>query len=294
MSRILIFFFSFSFGIPAKARGLDFGLNCLRTLTEVVQKKAASMWVGRTTKSEHPRSAKARKYLEESHRIQSIFTAIDQSAIDPTKLTNMETVAERKSMEGTIPGYPGHAFHKLESAQYGKPKRKVFIKTFATRENLEGQPMGGWAMRDFDSVLHEIQWATFLSKMGWGPKFHGVMRTPEGRVALIFDYAEGTHLTPSSMSFPKLSPASHTRAIAQLKEMRDVMFDLRIQPDDFQFRMDENGKLNVIDSERFTVFDESQSSLDVLKADNMGIRLLSPDPRPLMDDLIKRISKYPN
>lgn len=81
----------------------------------------------------------------------------------------------------------------LFSAKRGNPTEKLFIKVPNVSQVDSSYFLLG--TRTPVDVLNEINWASFLSSIRLGPRFFGIYQTPEGRVALVYEYFEGDHVS---------------------------------------------------------------------------------------------------
>ena len=186
----------------------------------------------------------------------------------------------------------------LFSAKKGNPQDKLFVKV----PNIVSLQEGGFPLgtRIYADVLNEINWARFLSELRFGPRFYGIYRDAQGRIALVYEYFEGEHLSRFGNHHFK-NPQSKEWAIYTLREMREVFTYLAVEVNDLQFRIDDKGTLKVIDTEFFTFLGSSSNPHGNFEApktigyqpypDSSSVSRGSIDTRKVFDFYINALQK---
>lgn len=136
----------------------------------------------------------------------------------------------------------------LFSAKRGNPTEKLFIKVPNVSQVDSSYFLLG--TRTPVDVLNEINWASFLSSIRLGPRFFGIYQTPEGRVALVYEYFEGDHVSRFG-NYKFKTPQAKENALFALREMREIFSFLSVEVHDLQFRVDDSGVVKIIDAEFF-------------------------------------------
>lgn len=97
----------------------------------------------------------------------------------------------------------------------------------------------------FEKFAKEAHWVRRLSDLGIGPKYRGVVKTPEG-FAVVTDLVRGSHVGHPRDLEAHLSWVNDiTRS--DLKKIREFIKKEGIMPLDFQMRISPDGHLWVID-----------------------------------------------
>ena len=140
----------------------------------------------------------------------------------------------------------------LFSAKRGNPPEKLFIKVPNVSQAESSRFLLG--TRTPVDVLNEINWARFLSEMALGPRFFGVYQEAEGRIALVYEYFEGDHVSRFG-NYKFSTPQAKENALSALREMREIFSFLAVNVHDLQFRVDSRGNVKIIDAEFFDIAD---------------------------------------
>lgn len=218
----------------------------------------------------------ARQKLKEFKPYKSLDEALSAMPVDPSKLLDVQ------SLSGDGVGYL-HLF----SAKSGVSSDKVFVKI----PNIAAlySPSFVLGTRNFADVLNEINWARYLSSIGMGPRFYGVYETPEGRVALVYDFFEGQHFSRSKV-FAFQDPYAKGKALQSLREMREVFSALSVDVHDLQFRIDQGGNVKIIDTEFFDIV-SSDPTKQLGYQPNSSLSESLIDTRKVFDLYISKLQK---
>lgn len=112
-----------------------------------------------------------------------------------------------------------------------------------------GNGNAGFAERSLRHIYNEIKFALILQKIGLGPKFFGLTITPSGSIGLVYERINGKPVQLIE-SYNTLTDEQHMR----LKVIEIILNASGIQPRDFSFIADENGKdIYLIDSEFYQI-----------------------------------------
>jgi len=215
----------------------------------------------------------ARQKLKEFKPFRSLDEAFSAMPFDPSRLFDIQ------SLSGD-----GVGFLHLFSAKIGSPPDRIFVKI----PNMSGSFFSLGTRNSLD-VLNEINWARYLSSIGMGPRFYGVYETPEGRVALVYDFFEGQHFSRSKV-FAFHNPRSKERALQTLREMREVFSALSVDVHDLQFRIDQSGNVKIIDAEFFDIV-SSGPTKQIGYQPNFSLSESLIDTRKVFDLYISKLQK---
>lgn len=218
----------------------------------------------------------ARQKLKEFKPYRSLDEALSAMPVDPSRLFDIQ------SLSGD-----GVGFLHLFSAKIGSPSDNVFVKI----PNISNprSPSFGLGTRNSVDVLNEINWARYLSSIGMGPRFYGVYETPEGRVALVYDFFEGQHFSRSKV-FAFQDPYAKGKALQSLREMREVFSALSVDVHDLQFRIDQGGNVKIIDTEFFDIV-SSDPTKQLGYQPNSSLSESLIDTRKVFDLYISKLQK---
>lgn len=142
--------------------------------------------------------------------------------------------------------------------------REYFVKVSKARVDRQGLPL-----RTLEDILNEASWANGLnSYFGLGPKFYGVT-IYEGRYALIFDWSQGFHLHEGLHGAPfRLIESDKQKIIHEMTNTVKTLIDADVDPIDIQFRLSDEGKAILIDTESFRFVDPGERQHVVLRLEN--------------------------
>jgi hypothetical protein len=263
-----------SFDLRAKSPIWEYVQFCLRAVGVKPTKRIPQV----KAIPDSPRTSEARKILSKIRKFENIHEALAADEIDPKTLRNRGDFREEAE---------GMGFLKLEVAEL-ENGQSVFIKTPKTRELLDGRVVAGH--RSMEQLLNLVYWTKFASEMGWGPKYRGLLRTQDGRVAMVTDHIPGSHLSVSHYEMPAMTTEAKRAAKALLREIAEVMTALRVTTHDMQFRIDARGKWFLIDGEYYEPWTNSYP-FSFEQAEAMGLVTFPPgrDPRKQTEELRKRI-----
>ncbi len=101
-------------------------------------------------------------------------------------------------------------------------------------------------------MLNEARWYLLLNKLGQGPEFMGLTRTPQGNLAVVMEFIEGVHFpaggkVKDTPTFPILD--SHIDDVLRLGKLLSAI-GAEYTPD-MQFRLTPDGRSVLIDPEFF-------------------------------------------
>jgi hypothetical protein len=211
----------------------------------------------------------AREALHVFQPFQSLEEAFDKISINHERFFDIEP------LKGNGIGHL-HLF----TAKRGNPTEKLFIKV--PNVSLVESSYFLLGTRTLVDVLNEINWASFLSSIRLGPRFFGIYKTPEGRVALVYEYFEGDHVSRfGNYKFKTLQAKEN--ALYALREMREIFSFLSIEVHDLQFRVDDYGSVKIIDAEFFDLVSPHAPS-----------KFYSRENLELIHRLSKRLGYQPN
>ncbi len=179
----------------------------------------------------------AREVLNRFQPYQSLEEAFDKISINHDRFFDIQPLRGN-----------GIGHLHLFTAKRGNPTEKLFIKI--PNVSLVESSFFLLGTRTPVDVLNEINWASFLSSVKLGPQFFGIYQTPEGRVALVYEYFEGDHVCRFG-NYKFKSPQAKENALYTLREMREIFSFLSIEVHDLQFRVDDSGTVKIVDAEFF-------------------------------------------
>ncbi len=184
----------------------------------------------------------------------------------------------------------GLGYKSISRAKYKKDNgdvADVFIKIQDIEASLNGKEFSG--TRNFNTVRNEAKWAWVFDQLGFGPKFFGAYPTPQGRIALVYEYIEGMHVGTNDR-YPFVPESRQRRVIEQLEKICRTLVELKIGSSNMQLRVLKDGTPYLIDSEFFTL-KKTPDNLSVIEAEKSGakIYLLTEDPRKIIAAYIQSI-----
>lgn len=145
--------------------------------------------------------------------------------LEPTQLTNLRPPEVAGVGANHMKLYVGN----LES-------ESVFIKvSFAKTNTTMGYKM-------FEK---EAQWSKWMSDLGIGPKFKGIVKLEDG-YSIVTENFPGAHIDELS-AFASQSGAINENTVRDLERIRATFAANKILPMDFHFRMSPEGRVVVID-----------------------------------------------